>query len=432
MAQDSIMSSLFGISPETFRQSRDEETRKQAIEFAKLDPYQRADEMAFIAGRGLGNIVGGALGAEDPQLLRITAQDQILKSLDLSDPQSINTGIARAQQAGIPELAYRLLGARDQATVRQQNQLTTQRQMMAQRIAMNAYEPAQPAIPAQEDLQETDALRYGRAAVAPSFDISRVEPQLMALGAEGRAELKKFQPEYKVVGDSLYQIPVSGKPTVVSESGTRKTITIGNRVLDQKTMEVLYTAPDATPAVVAEWKAFQAMPKNEQESFLKLQAAKRPSTTFNMPNEGERKAATLANRLNFSVDQINQAIGIDPNAAMPNTSIEIARFLSRSEFIPNKLTSAQRQIVEAAQMDILDAALTLGTGAAYTQAQLEGYRKSYFPQIGDKPENVASKRARLQNILESAKIASGRATVPTQIPSSGADLSSIITAPPSN
>ena len=432
MAQDSIMSSLFGISPETFRQSRDEETRKQAIEFAKLDPYQRADEMAFIAGRGLGNIVGGALGAEDPQLLRITAQDQILKSLDLSDPQSINTGIARAQQAGIPELAYRLLGARDQATVRQQNQLTTQRQMMAQRIAMGAYEPAQPAIPAQEDLQETDALRYGRAAVAPSFDISRVEPQLMALGAEGRAELKKFQPEYKVVGDSLYQIPVSGKPTVVSESGTRKTITIGNRVLDQKTMEVLYTAPDATPAVVAEWKAFQAMPKNEQESFLKLQAAKRPSTTITMPNEGERKAATLANRLNFSVDQINQAIGIDPNAAMPNTSIEIARFLSRSEFIPNKLTSAQRQIVEAAQMDILDAALTLGTGAAYTQAQLEGYRKSYFPQIGDKPENVASKRARLQNILESAKIASGRATVPTQIPSSGADLSSIITAPPSN
>ena len=432
MAQDSIMSSLFGISPETFRQSRDEETRKQAIEFAKLDPYQRADEMAFIAGRGLGNIVGGALGAEDPQLLRITAQDQILKSLDLSDPQSINTGIARAQQAGIPELAYRLLGARDQATVRQQNQLTTQRQMMAQRIAMGAYEPAQPAIPAQEDLQETDALRYGRAAVAPSFDISRVEPQLMALGAEGRAELKKFQPEYKVVGDSLYQIPVSGKPTVVSESGTRKTITIGNRVLDQKTMEVLYTAPDATPAVVAEWKAFQAMTKNEQESFLKLQAAKRPSTTITMPNEGERKAATLANRLNFSVDQINQAIGIDPNAAMPNTSIEIARFLSRSEFIPNKLTSAQRQIVEAAQMDILDAALTLGTGAAYTQAQLEGYRKSYFPQIGDKPENVASKRARLQNILESAKIASGRATVPTQIPSSGADLSSIITAPPSN
>jgi hypothetical protein len=212
----------------------------------------------------------------------------------------------------------------------------------------------------------------------------------------------------------------------------RKTITIGNRVLDAVTMEVLYTAPDATPAALAEWKAFTALPQNEQQSFLKLQAAKRPSTTITMPNEGERKAATLANRLNFSVEQINQAIGVDPSAAMPNTSVEIARFLSRTELLPNKLTSAQRQIVESAQLDILDAALTLGTGAAYTQEQLEGYRKAYFPQLGDKPENVVSKRARLQNILKSAEIASGRAKVPTPIPSSNANLDSIITAPPSN
>jgi len=212
----------------------------------------------------------------------------------------------------------------------------------------------------------------------------------------------------------------------------RKTITIGNRVLDAVTMNVLYTAPDADPAALAEWKAFSALPEDKQKSFLKLQSAKRPSTTITMPNEGERKAATLANRLNFSVDQINQAIGIDPTAAMPNTSVEIARFLSRTELIPNKLSSAQRQIVESAQLDILDAALTLGTGAAYTQAQLEGYRKSYFPQLGDKPENVAAKRKRLQNILRSAEIASGRAKVPTPIPTLDADLSSIINAPPSN
>jgi hypothetical protein len=208
-----------------------------------------------------------------------------------------------------------------------------------------------------------------------------------------------------------------------------RTITIGNRVLDAKSMKVLYTAPDATPAAIAEFKAFEALPENEKKAYLKLQTAKRPSTTINLPNEGERKAATLANRLNFSVEQINQAIGADPTAAMPNTSVEIARFLSRSEMIPNQMTSAQRQIVESAQLDILDAALTLGTGAAYTQAQLEGYRKSYFPQIGDKPENVIAKRARLQNILRSAEIASGRARVPTPIPDSGSNLSSIITAP---
>jgi hypothetical protein len=278
------------------------------------------------------------------------------------------------------------------------------------------------------------------AAVAPSYDISRVASQLQAMGPAGYAALEAAgkaaavsRPEYKEAGGVLYEIPKfgDGSPRPVTQTA-RKTITIGNRVLDANTMDVLFTAPDATPAAVAEWKAFQALPKNEQQSFLQLQIAKRPSTTINMPNEGERKAATLSNRLNFSVDQINQAIGQDPTAQMPNTSAEIARFLTRSEIVSNKLTPVQRQIVETAQLDILDAALTLGTGAAYTQGQLEGYRKSYFPQIGDKPENVVAKRARLQNILRSAEIASGRAKVPTPIPSSGANLSSIITAPPSN
>ena len=228
MAKDSLMASLFGISPETFRQNRQEETRKQALEFAKLDPYERANEMAFIAGRGLGDIVGGALGAEDPQLQRITAQNQILSSLDFTNPQSIATGISRAQQAGIPELAYRLLGARDEATERQQKQLVAQRQLLAQKIAMGAYDPGQAAIPAQEDLQETDALRYGRAAVAPSFDISRVEPQLMALGAQGREELnalrtsqKAMLPETKELkkGEKLLQRQPDGNWKFVTPEG---------------------------------------------------------------------------------------------------------------------------------------------------------------------------------------------------------------------
>jgi hypothetical protein len=100
--------------------------------------------------------------------------------------------------------------------------------------------------------------------------------------------------------------------------------------------------------------------------------------------------------------------------------------LSQSDWLPNKLNSEQRQIVEAAQEDILDAALTLGTGAAYTREQLAGYKKSYFPQIGDTDGTVRTKQARLQNLLETAQLASGRAAsqIPTPIPS-GASLQNI-------
>ena len=188
MAQDSIMNSLFGISPETFRQSRDEETRKQAIEFAKLDPYQRADEMAFIAGRGLGNIVGGALGAEDPQLLRITAQDQILKSLDLSDPQSINTGIVRAQQAGIPELAYRLLGARDEAITRSQTQRGLQLSQEAQQLLPQIKNP--DGTINEEVKNKLMSSQQGRAAIS---ELAKVIPDLRRIGVAGTPETNPFE-----------------------------------------------------------------------------------------------------------------------------------------------------------------------------------------------------------------------------------------------
>jgi hypothetical protein len=124
--------------------------------------------------------------------------------------------------------------------------------------------------------------------------------------------------------------------------------------------------------------------------------------------EGERKAATLLTRLTGSLSQLEQAVKEDPDAASPNLLATGAGALL-GETVGNKLTPATRQRVEAAQLDILDAALTLGTGAAYTREQLEGYRRSYFPQIGDSPGTVKDKSARLNNVIQAAKIAAGRA-----------------------
>jgi hypothetical protein len=129
--------------------------------------------------------------------------------------------------------------------------------------------------------------------------------------------------------------------------------------------------------------------------------------------ESERKAATLLQRLQFSEDQLTKALVNDPNAAKPGLFTSALNVLSTP--LANTLTPEARQRVESAQLDILDSALTLGTGAAYTKEQLEGYRRSYFPQIGDKPEQVKDKKARLENIISAAKIAAGRSA--TLVPS---------------
>ena len=211
MAEQSIMGGLFGITPQGYERQQYEQALQEGQAFG-------TPQGLYASAAQLGRGIGGAMGAVDPQLQKITAQDQILGSLDLTNPQSITTGIERATQAGIPELAYRLIGARDEATVRQQRDLAARRQALVDQVSMQAYQPEQPAIPEQQDLQETDALRYGRAAVPASYDISRVAPQLQLLGSAGMAKLKESQPEYKVVGDSLYKIPVTGQPTIVSDA----------------------------------------------------------------------------------------------------------------------------------------------------------------------------------------------------------------------
>jgi hypothetical protein len=123
-------------------------------------------------------------------------------------------------------------------------------------------------------------------------------------------------------------------------------------------------------------------------------------------SEGERKATTLLQRLQFSQGQLTKALLNDSDAAKPGLFTSALDILSTPA--ANALKSEARQRVESAQLDILDAALTLGTGASYTKDQLEGYRKSYFPQIGDEPATVKDKKARLDNVISAARISAGK------------------------
>ena len=230
---DSIVGGLFGMTPEMYQQEQNQRALRQASELAQLDPFALAKTGIGYGANRLAGAIGGALGAEDPMLQKISAQNQILQGLDITNPQSIATGIERAQQAGIPELAFKLLAVRDDAVTRQQRQLATQREMMAQSIAMRAYDPGQPEqiVPERtviDQAADTSYLEPQRIApaVAPSYDISRVAPQLMALGPQGVAQLttakaaqKAMLPETQIVkeGETIYEkLPTGGFRELIS------------------------------------------------------------------------------------------------------------------------------------------------------------------------------------------------------------------------
>jgi len=119
--------------------------------------------------------------------------------------------------------------------------------------------------------------------------------------------------------------------------------------------------------------------------------------------EAEKTAAFLATRVASGLS----TLGTLGRSGDPTIGSQLANAVPFG--LGNYATDEARQRTRDAQLDILDAALTLGTGAAYTREQLEGYRQSYFPQIGDGENNIKDKNERLKVLLAAARVKAGAA-----------------------
>ena len=396
----------------------------------------------------IGSIFGGGMGGTPTGIDALLNEDQrklmnrnaalsaaaaLLQASGRSTtPIGLGQALGSALQAGQQGYQQARTGSLQDLMVGEklaEGQMSRKRQADIEKIISTGVRPAVAGVPSQmveEDgrfLGDTPAI----AARPAGFDIQAIAPQLMAQGPEGRKAFSDLLAAQKTLMGDTFSLaegakqfqrdPITGEVREVAAGAPKREAVPADIQSYNLAKEQGFTGSfvDFKNALTAPPSDIQGFNLAKQQgftgNFVQYQNAIRPasSTTINMPSEGERKSAVLSNRLNFSVGQMNNAINADPSAAMPKTTSEVARFLTRSDFLPNVLNSQQRQVVEAAQMDVLDAALTLGTGAAYTIPQLESYRKSYFPQIGDSKETVQSKQDRLMNLLKSAEIASGRA-----------------------
>jgi hypothetical protein len=221
-------------------------------------------------------------------------------------------------------------------------------------------------------------------------------------------------PQFKGEVDKLQQLSVSGG---ITGNELRQGLQdLNKRAVEFVTKKTDYTNQDRRVAAgmfqgrpVEELNPAELMQLENKLFDLDIQKRRAGATTINMPSESERTAGFLTNRVVNSLNQLQSVVGATPTAASPKFGAEAVKFLTGSEYLKNLANPESRQQVEAAQLEILDAALTLGTGAAYTREQLENYRRSYFPQLGDKDKTVQDKQQRLKSLIDSAMIKSGRA-----------------------
>ncbi len=154
-APSSIVGGMF--SPEISRaaemqylQDRQKAMRDRALAFAQLTPMQQADYGFYRGGQQLGDVVGGALGGQDPQLKLISQRQQLLSQLDRSDPESYKKIALQAQQIGDSELATLVSEAGvklrlDEATIKQKSREAKGADPFEQLLRSGKYTPASMA-----------------------------------------------------------------------------------------------------------------------------------------------------------------------------------------------------------------------------------------------------------------------------------------------
>jgi len=125
------------------------------------------------------------------------------------------------------------------------------------------------------------------------------------------------------------------------------------------------------------------------------------------PTEAQQKTLTLLTRISGGQKDIQSALALDPEAQRAGLFETLSRNVLGEGVVTRGVAGPERRMVTDAQADILDALLTLGTGAAYSREQLIGQTISYFPQYGDTEAEINAKNERLKRLTESARIATG-------------------------
>jgi hypothetical protein len=267
--------------------------------------------------------------------------------------------------------------------------------------------------------------------------IAAIDKQLDRFAASGYnfAAVEELVPQqFKARVRNLQQAAETGSLTM--DQLTQRIADIEKQAIDFVTKKTDYTNESRRVAAgmfggksIEELEPIELMRLQNAMDQMEIQKRRAGATTINLPSESERTAGFLTNRIVGSLDQLKAVTGAAPSAASPNFKAETIKYFTGSDYLKNLANPETRQQVEAAQLEILDAALTLGTGAAYTKEQLLNYQKSYFPQLGDKPATVKDKAQRLSSLLDSAMIKSGRAAPKGSTPIfSPADLQNAVDA----
>jgi len=348
------------------------------------------DDMSSLRNQALAS---GLLSAS-AAFSRAGAPSMMPQGSGLSDAlQGFQTGYKGEVDSALQNM---LRATQVQELVRKQKQAQQLNQ-----IYQGAYTPGkQTAIPSEVGPAVTET--------PASFDMAKIIPQLQRLGPDGFGALKDMAESTKALRQLGLMAGGTGQAPSPFAAYTQATSPQVRTLASQLEQGFKTGVIDEETA----YKRLDSLAKME-DSYISRQIAAGEradkQAQDKKPTEGEKKTATLAGRLEGALGDLSR---IDLSAQTPEiipSLLQKLSFVPGAEMAAGKVASSERLRAEAAQLDALDAALTLGTGAAYTSEQLKGYAKAYFPQVGDTPDVIQDKNNRFARIVTLAREQSGAA-----------------------
>lgn len=98
MAQQDIVGGLFGVTPEMYQQNRQAQQMREAQAVGAMSPEQFVKFSGYRAGQAAGNVLGGLLGVEDPQMQLISRTNQLVQQIGVDTPEKLQTLASELQK----------------------------------------------------------------------------------------------------------------------------------------------------------------------------------------------------------------------------------------------------------------------------------------------------------------------------------------------
>ena len=206
MATD-IVQSLFGVTPESYQEAQRQRAQAQAVQMAQLDPMQRAVADIRSGGYNLAQGLGGIMGVEDPMLKQISMQQDLLKTVNFNDPDSIAKAAQTATSfnpqlaAKLADMATGLMGK--MVTQAKESALAEENLANAKRIKLdlsneeNAKDTARAALKAQNVPEGQIEAIVANKDARTSY-LKKVEEKNQTVEADGKVYLIDKQTGKKV------------------------------------------------------------------------------------------------------------------------------------------------------------------------------------------------------------------------------------------